>query len=171
MAACGGLLKSITLTTKENMHKEKSEKSRKSDVSFPAGDWSVSIRDDTVNMGRLNLAGVSQSSEQDIGTVNFANNNNFGPIKDRGFSAEGVFDPETGVIYFKLPAAAEEYNSKTSPPYQFVFIGWYCKPDEMCGKARVPKGFGLQPGNLGEDGDDVTWIAKGITDPPHKHSK
>ena len=154
------------------MGKEKSEKSTKTSVSFPVGEWSVFIRNDSVYIGRLNLAEVSQSPEQYNGSIVFADKGEFGPIKDHEFSVEiGAIDPETGVIYFKIPAAAVEYNPNTSPPYQFVFIGWYCKPDEMCGRVRVPKDFGLDPDKLGEDGDDVTWIAKGITDPPHKPSR
>ena len=154
------------------MGKEKSEKSTKTSVSFPVGEWSVSIRDDTVYVGRLILVEVSQSPEQYNGRIIFADNGGFGPIKDQEFSVEiGAFDLETGVIFFKIPAAAERYNWHTSPPYQFVFIGWYCKPYEMCGIVRVPKDFGLDPDKLGEDGDDVTWIAKGITDPPHKPSR
>ena len=153
------------------MGKEKSEKSTKTSVSFPVGEWSVSIRDDTV-VGRLILAEASQSPEQYNCRIVFADNGDFGPIKDQEFSVEiGAIDPETEVIYFKIPAAAVEYNSNTSPLYQFVFIGWYCKPYEMCGIARVPKDFGLNPDKLGEDGDDVTWIAKGITHPPHKPSR
>jgi hypothetical protein len=154
------------------MGKEKSEKSTTPIVSSPVGEWSVSIRDDTVKVGRLILVEVSQSPEPYNGRIVFADKGEFGPIKDREFSVEiGAIDPETGVIYFKIPAAAVKYNPNTSPPYQFVFIGWYCKPYEMCGIVRVPKDFGLDPDKLGEDGDDVTWIAKGITEPPHKPSR
>jgi hypothetical protein len=156
------------------MGKEKSEKSTTSDVSFPAGEWSVFIQNGngSVNIGSLDLAEVPQSPEQYDGTIDFGDNPDFGPIRNGGFSVEIVtFDPETGVIYFKIPEAAEEYNPNTSPPYQFVFMGWYCEPSELCGIARVPKGFGQGQGKPGEDGDDVTWIAKGITDPPHKPSR
>ena len=154
------------------MGKEKSEKSTKTSVSFPVADWSVSIRDDTVYVGRLELVEVPHSPGQYNGRIYFTDNSNFGPIEDHDFSVEiGAIDPETGVIYFKIPAAAVDYDPNTSPPYQFVFIGWYCKPYEMCGIVRVPKGFGLDPDKVGEDGDDVTWIAKGITKPPHKPSR
>ena len=154
------------------MGKEKTEKSTTPSVSIPMDEWSVSIRDDTVFIGNLNVVEVPQSPGQYVGTIGFADNGTFGPIGDQEFSVEiGAFDLETGVIYFKIPAAAVEYNQNTSPAYQFVFIGWYCKPTEMCGIARVPKGFGLDPDKLGEDGDEVNWIAKGITDPPHKPSR
>jgi len=154
------------------MGKEKSEKSRTPSGSFPVGEWSIFIRNESINIGRLNLAEGSQSDEQYVGSIDFGDNPGFGPIRNGAFSVEIVaIDPETEVIYFKIPAAAVEYNPNTNPPFQFVFIGWACEQNKMCGIARVPKGFGLDPHKFGEDGDDVTWISKGITDPPHKPSR
>lgn len=158
------------------MRKEKSDKSTTSNVNFPEGVWSVSIRNAAVYIGDLDLAAASQSPEQYNGNIVFGNNPGFGPIKGGDFSVEVVtVDPVAEVIYFKIPAAALQYNSNTSPLYQFIFIGWYCgtndEPNVMGGSVRIPKDFGTHPGDLGEDGDEVTWIAKGITDPPHKHSR
>jgi hypothetical protein len=153
------------------MGKEKSEKSTISKVDFPVGDWRLYIRDESLYVGLLNFVQISEPRAQYQCAINFDNNPLFNNIANMPFSVEIImFDPETGVISFRIPAAAEEYNSDTSPPYQFVFIG-YCDPNKMHGIARVPKDFGLAPGSLGEDGDDVTWISKGITDPPHKHSR
>lgn len=153
------------------MRKEKSEKSTTSNVDYPVGEQRLYIRDDSLYVGLLNFVQISEPRAQYECAINFDDNPLFDNIANMPFSVEIImFDPETGVISFKIPAAAEEYNSNTGLAYQFVFIG-YCDTNKIHGIARIPKDFGLAPGALGEDGDDVTWISKGITEPPHKHSR
>lgn len=161
-----------------NEKKEKSEKSASSKVDFPIGGWTVwftleGTEDPLVTMGRLDLADIGTKENK----MKFADNGHFANIKDHTFTVDVTsFNTEDGYILFRILEAAERYNPITPPEYQFIFEG-FCAYDvdmkewKLHGKGQVPFGFYPRPGQQTADGDNVTWTSKGITDPPHKHSK
>jgi hypothetical protein len=161
-----------------NEKKEKNEKSASSKVDFPIGVWTIGFTlentdDPLVLMGSLELAGPGNKGNM----MKFADNPHFAHIKDTTFSVNVYsFTPEDGHIHFHILEAAEHYNPATPIPFRFMFEGVYASDDdakemELNGTGKVPLGFYPRPNPKAADGDNVTWTSKGITDPPHKHSK
>jgi hypothetical protein len=161
-----------------NEKKEKSKKSASSKADIPVGNWPIwftleNTTDSLVLMGWLDLAG----HETEGNTMKFADNAHFAHIKDGTFPVNvASFNPEDGHIHFHILEAAERYQPGTPIAFQFMFEGIYAydadmKKMELNGKGQVPSGFYPRPKPQKADGDNVTWTSKGITDPPHKHSK
>jgi hypothetical protein len=161
-----------------NEKKEKNEKTAPSKVDFPVGSWTIRFTlentDDPLTiMGSLELAGLETKGNK----IKFADNNHFAHIRNGTFTVNvASFIAEDGYIQFQILGAAELYNPDTPPEYQFNFEGYYTydadmKVWELHGTGQVPYGFYPRPELPAADGDNVTWTSKGITDPPHKHSK
>jgi hypothetical protein len=148
------------------MHKEKGEKSAPSEVDFPAGNWAIFIRDESVYIGHLNLIQISKAPVLYVGAMQFDNNPEFGNVTNLAFSVEITgFHPEDGKIDFQILGAANLYNPNTGVEYQFVFEGRY-EEGKLYGTAKVPKNFGKVWGLPGEDGDNVIWRSVGPMDQP-----
>jgi hypothetical protein len=165
--------------TMSNEKKEKSKKSASSEVEFPVGDWTIRFTledspDPLVKMGVLHLEDLGEKGNN----IKFDDNPHYTHIRNTTFQVNVLSFTDDGHIYFHIPEAAEEYNpnNPTFPEYRFNFWGVYAKDDvsndmELNGTGKVPLGFYPVTELPAADGDNVVWTSKGITDPPHKHSK
>ncbi len=160
------------------MPKEKDEKSLPPAFEYPEKCWLIYFNNaespkEQILLGQLNLIESENSAVRYVGAIQFANNDQFGDVKDKPFPVQIIdFDHQTGRIDFQILGATTLFAPNTPVPYQFVFTGTYWQEDQgemvLSGSGKVPPRFCPQSGLPGEDGDTVTWTSRGPTDPPHK---
>ena len=153
------------------MPKEKSKKSKSSDMVFPGGEWDIYIRDD-VKIGSLRIDPIPEPTSTQLiyqGELKFRRSDAFKHISDRGYGAIVCIHSDIpGAISFHIPDAGQEYDPNTDPQYGFVFVGFYSKESVndkttivLNGQVKVPPGFGKESGPPSDEGDTVNWTSKG----------
>jgi hypothetical protein len=166
------------------MHKEKSEKSSRTEMPFPEGRHTIWFgtsdqQEHPWVLGLINL--VSIEVDEDItyvGAIRFGEKVNV--IPDYPYPLYVTFDPANRAIHFHIQGASRSFNENgLDPRFHFKFNGtcwWEGEKIVFSGTGGVPSSFcprtgsprKAKPGLPDEDGEDVNWTSKGITDPPHK---
>jgi hypothetical protein len=160
------------------MHKEKSKKSERAYMDFPAGTWTISFGLATMNnypwaMGLINLIETEDPDRKYVGAIQF--NEKVNIVDNTPFPLYVDFHHEDGAIHFHILGATKDFdqNAPLPPQYHFKFDG-ICKVENnetvLSGTGGVPSAFCPRLGGPDADGDNVIWRSGGPTDPPHKPS-
>lgn len=164
------------------MHKEKSEKSTRTDVPFPDGSRDIYFGPtETENniwaLGRITLLLKVQGDPTQgyIGAIVFGKDVNV--IENDPYPLEVTF-PGDGSIDFHVQGATRKFNENLPPQFHFMFDG-ICTVvpggTQLSGGGGVPADF-CPPGKAKSgpptaDGQTVGWTSRGHGDPHHKPSK